>query len=40
MQRGHGPNERRKGEPLLRSGGMLPREILKTRLSENVCFAF
>ena len=34
IQRGDGPNERGRREPLVGCEGMLPWEILKIRLSE------
>ena len=40
IQRGDGPNARQKRKPVVKRGGMLPREILKTRLSENAFCAF
>ena len=40
VQQGDGPNESRRREPLGGSGGMVPREILKIRLSETAFRAF
>ena len=40
IQRGDGPNACWRREPLGGSGGMLPKEILKIRLSETVFRAF
>ena len=40
IQRGDGPNERRRREPQGGSGGMFLREILKIRLSETAFRAF
>ena len=40
IQRADGPNARQKCKPVVKRGGMLSREILKTRLSENAFRAF